>query len=211
VPLSVFFENEADSIWAFQIVLVLDLADLLTFKADSAGLVPLSIAGTLISDWEYYAAQSLSDSVVRVTAIADTHGENYAAAILPFSTGILVKIIAEVDCEIPDTLQDRTVHVAIEPSTVYFSDMAGESIEPINLTDGYVAITYTQNGDMDGDGFHTALDIGDMIDALFAGGSLGCPPYVSDMDCDGFTTVLDLSWLIDYMFMGGPAPMPCSW
>jgi hypothetical protein len=73
-----------------------------------------------------------------------------------------------------------------------------------------VAITFTHNGDMDGDGFHTALDLGFMIDLLFAGGQFPCPEYIADMNCDGFPDVLDMGWLIDLLFTGGP-PSPCGY
>lgn len=71
-----------------------------------------------------------------------------------------------------------------------------------------------KQGDLDGDGFATALDLSDLIDVLFAGradvhdGS--CPSSRSDIDCDGFATSLDLSKLIDHLFAGGAGPCdPC--
>ena len=91
----------------------------------------------------------------------------------------------------------------------YFSNASGALIEPLDFTSGAVTITYTQNGDMDGDGFHTALDLGRLIDMLFAGGDPPCPGYVADFNCDGFPDALDLGWLIDYLFAGGPFS-PCS-
>ena len=68
--------------------------------------------------------------------------------------------------------------------------------------------SFTSRGDMDGDGFHTALDIGHMIDGLFGGGGTGCPPYIADINCDGFPNAIDLHYFIDYLF-GGGAPLPC--
>jgi len=72
-----------------------------------------------------------------------------------------------------------------------------------------------KQGDFDDDGFLTALDLGDMIDALFAGGSDPqdplCPASRADIDCDGFATALDLGNLIDHLFAGGPGPCdPCA-
>jgi hypothetical protein len=69
--------------------------------------------------------------------------------------------------------------------------------------------------DYDEDGFHTALDLGFMIDALFAGGTNPhdptCPTSRSDFDNDGFPTALDLGNFIDALFAGGSAPVdPCS-
>ena len=69
-------------------------------------------------------------------------------------------------------------------------------------------------GDFDADGFLTALDLGALIDILFAGSpeiqDPECPGPRGDFDCDGFSTALDLGGLIDYLFAGGIAPcQPC--
>jgi hypothetical protein len=68
--------------------------------------------------------------------------------------------------------------------------------------------------DYDADGFLTALDLGGLIDVLFAGRpeeqDPQCPSGRGDFDCDGFPTALDLSGLIDHLFAGGPPPCdPC--
>lgn len=65
----------------------------------------------------------------------------------------------------------------------------------------------TNRGDLDRDGFITALDLGIEIDILFAGHAPADPPELADLDCDGFPTALDLAYLIDYLFAGGR--MPC--
>ena len=69
--------------------------------------------------------------------------------------------------------------------------------------------------DFDQDGFLTALDLGSMIDILFAGEpdiqDIACPTPRADFDCDGFSTALDLSGLIDHLFAGGGGPCdPCA-
>jgi hypothetical protein len=69
--------------------------------------------------------------------------------------------------------------------------------------------------DFDTDEFVTALDLGTMIDVLFAGAEAAqdplCPSNRADMDCDGFATALDLGKLIDHLFSGGAGPCdPCS-
>lgn len=70
-------------------------------------------------------------------------------------------------------------------------------------------------GDYDADGFLTALDLGHMIDVLFAGKidiqDPACPTPRMDFDNDGFETALDLGKLIDYLFAGAlPPPDPCA-
>jgi len=69
--------------------------------------------------------------------------------------------------------------------------------------------------DFDEDGFGTALDLGNLIDVLFAGREdtqdVTCPTVRADADCDGFSTALDLGILIDYLFAGAAAPCdPCA-
>jgi len=73
------------------------------------------------------------------------------------------------------------------------------------------------HGDLDDDGFYTALDLGKLIDHLFAGSS--APPTDAtcphndrgDYNCDGFDDALDLGYLIDLLFAGGPSPCdPCA-
>ena len=70
-------------------------------------------------------------------------------------------------------------------------------------------------GDIDEDGFVTALDLGSMIDILFAGApnlqDPNCPTTRTDFHCDGFSDALDLGAYIDYMFAGGQEPCnPCT-
>lgn len=69
--------------------------------------------------------------------------------------------------------------------------------------------------DYDGDGYLTSLDLGALIDVLFAGRpeqqDPGCPSSRGDFDNDGFPTALDLAGLIDHLFAGGEGPCdPCN-
>lgn len=65
-------------------------------------------------------------------------------------------------------------------------------------------------GDLDGDGFLTTLDLSAEVDILFAGGTDVldplCPSPRGDWDCDGFSTSLDLAAVIDHLFAGGSPP-----
>jgi hypothetical protein len=70
------------------------------------------------------------------------------------------------------------------------------------LTLGYLP------GDLDDDQFVTALDLGMMIDFLFAGGAPPAHLNSADPNGDCQPDPLDLSSLIDYMFAGGPLPQP---
>lgn len=61
-----------------------------------------------------------------------------------------------------------------------------------------------QIGDMNLDLQVDALDLGDLIDELFAGAPPPTPPELADMNCDGQPDALDLAVMIDYLFAGGP-------
>jgi hypothetical protein len=70
--------------------------------------------------------------------------------------------------------------------------------------------------DFDSDGFTTAIDLGILIDILFAGAQNILDPLCwttrADLDCDGFATALDLQYAVIYLFEGGNPPCnPCSW
>jgi hypothetical protein len=69
-------------------------------------------------------------------------------------------------------------------------------------------------GDLDCDGYITAVDLGYLIDVVFANGAdpqdPDCPTTRSDFDCDGFATSFDIIAMIDHIFENGPGPCdPC--
>jgi hypothetical protein len=83
--------------------------------------------------------------------------------------------------------------------------------------DGVCTCECPHQGDCDWptDPFVTALDLGLLIDHLFAGGDcfkdLQCPTSRCDFDCDCFSTALDLGAMIDYLFAGGQGSCdPCT-
>jgi len=81
----------------------------------------------------------------------------------------------------------------------------GSVVEKFQVGDGPQAAVHISNrqpGDLDEDGFVTALDLGVMIDLLFAGGPQPPRPAASDLNADCFQDALDLGKLIDYLFAG---------
>jgi hypothetical protein len=231
VPIAIEIENLGDSIRAFQLHLTLDRPDLIAFQADTlydtcyqcsdsactaivanpctTRIVPISVEGTLTEDWDYIEARMYGQFDLRVTGICDIHFPEGPETILPFTNGVLVKVIAKVFCEIPFELEDRTVIATISPTNTFFSNASGDLIEPLELTDGWVAVGWTDLGDMDGNQFIDALDLGKMIDLLFASGSDPCPACIADLNCDGFADPLDLAYLIDMLFMHTGPPPQC--
>ncbi len=85
-------------------------------------------------------------------------------------------------------------------TTLFISDITASSLD-IELQPAYVV------GDLDGDSFPTALDLGQLIDLLFAG-STDYPDahWAGDLDFDRFYTALDLGILIDVLFAGAEPP-----
>lgn len=230
VPLSIFMQNLGDSISAFQMGVTLNRPDLMFFNAettikicqecaDSActslvaypctvEVVPISASGTLTENWDYVEARTSGSYDLRITAFADANFDELPGPIPPFTNGILIKVVGQVYCDIPDTLQDRTIVASISTVNTYFADAQAVHIVPLDFTEGAVSVGYTQRGDMNSDGHFDALDLNELIDQIFFGGDPPCPAYVSDMDCNLVPDALDLNYLIDLLFFGGP-PSPC--
>jgi len=119
--------------------------------------------------------------------------------------------------------QDGTFEIdttCIDPTNHLFWVEVGPFIKegiPATFTKGVVTVLACAcpfQADFDEDGFSTALDLGSLIDVIFAGApdilDRACPKTRADFDCDGFATALDLSGLVDYLFQSGNAPCdPC--
>lgn len=111
--------------------------------------------------------------------------------------------------EIDSTCRDPAGHLT-------FVTTVNEAIVPA-FTKGTIDVVECDcphQGDFDADGFLTALDVGALIDVLFAGRTdvrdPGCPSTRADFDCDGFATAMDLGVFIDHLFAGGSLPCdPC--
>lgn len=96
---------------------------------------------------------------------------------------------------------------------VLFVDASDQAIVP-GVAIGHVIVDWfcIGHGDLDLDGFITAVDLGREIDYLFAGGSIqtdhGCEGLVDggDFNCDGFPDAIDLAQYIDHLFAGGDGP-----
>ncbi len=107
--------------------------------------------------------------------------------------------------------------------SVQNSNLFGTSALPDdNFVPGFGAGSITVNScscpyqcDYDQSGFLDALDLGNMIDVLFAGkpdiNDPNCPTTRMDFDASGFADALDLGKLIDHLFAGAPGPTdPCN-
>ena len=230
VPVSIFLQNLDDSIQAFQMGITLDRPDIMSFRSDTVAqtcfecadsactsvvafpctvaIVPVTAEGTLVQNWEFIQANTFGSFDIRLTGIADTDFDGFPGPIVPFTNGILIKVIAEVYCDLPDSLTDRTVVATISPVNTFFSNTLGDLIDSVQFSQGSVTIIVPDHGDLDGDGAIDSIDLARMIDQVFFGGVGACPAHVSDITCDGSVDSLDLAWIIDFVFFGG-APSPC--
>jgi hypothetical protein len=127
--------------------------------------------------------------------------------VLPSATDPFAIIAFEDDPEFPQSFNTMVdIHAAIWKRPVMVNGS-------VNI--GGAVCDCPHQGDMDLDGFITAIDLGLCIDALFAGGvpphDPECPSNRLDLDCSGYGNAIDLAILIDHMFAGQPGPCnPCS-
>jgi hypothetical protein len=116
----------------------------------------------------------------------------------------------------PATSTNYSVHASIGQSTIGYATSTNYEAGIgywYGMAGGGCSCPY--QCDYDTDGFLTALDLGSLIDVLFAGRpeetDPDCPTSRGDFDNDGFPTALDLGRLIDHLFAGGPPPIdPCN-
>lgn len=203
IMLSIFIDNVPDSIAAYQLALIMSRPDIAFF------LPTLELAGTLTDGWGG-GASLLGDHAVQITSGAGQ--PPFWTPIPPNTSGTLVKVALELYCDIPDTMQDRTLGIEVGMVNTVFSTPRGVMIEPLDFTSGAViaGLRCPHQGDIEPDGFVTSIDLSAMISILFEGMGNPQDPCCStgrfDLDCDGFPTSLDLSRVIDHLFAGGSGP-----
>jgi hypothetical protein len=94
--------------------------------------------------------------------------------------------------------------------------MVGNFTDTIEVeNEGETLCECPYQSDYDEDGFLTVLDLGSLIDVLYAGvpeiHDPQCPATRGDFNNDGFPDTVDLNGLIDYLFAGGnPLCSPCN-
>lgn len=92
------------------------------------------------------------------------------------------------------------------------SDIA-HTFDPLHIE---VSCCCQYHGELNNVDFIDAIDMGVLIDYLFAGGAVppidaGCPHiHRGDYNCDGWPDARDLGTLIDYLYAGGTFCDPCD-
>ncbi len=254
VPVALIMQNLADSIQGFTISVTLSRPDLMSFQShttidtcypclDSActhidtvlctlEVVPSTVQNTLIQFWDHHEARTQGGTNVLVSAIADVDFNKLPLPILPFTSGALIKVVAQVNCNILDTLSSRTVLIDANPLQTFLTDPKGRTIPEnrithadtthvgvdttihlwvyrpeIKITNGSITVPFTQKGDMNHDGIYDVLDVVGLINVAFRGQPEPCPPGISDVNCSGATDILDVVLMINYAFRGGAQPV----
>jgi len=192
----------------------------------------IDVAGTLVENWEWVDARSLSGygTDLNIAGIADLPNPPTTQGILPQQGGVLIKMLADV-YSIPDTMQDRTVNVMIQSDFLAHLNFArpdGSSIgvTTVGVPDTNCWICTAWAGDVclnwkrismppEGGCDSTSYDIDtiavlDTTDVILVDGSLNVESFlVGDVNADGQAAdIADLVYLVAWMFSGGPAPIP---
>lgn len=253
VPVSLYLQNLSDSIQGFTVSITLSNPDLMAFVSqtvidtcypclDSActqldtvqctiEVVPSTTQNTLIQNWDHAQARTFGGTNILVSGIADVDFDQSPLPILPFTNGVLIKVIAQVNCDIPDTLSDRVVLLDINPPQTFLTNPKGRTIPSYTILDadttiagpdttvhlwlyrtalkyqnGSITVPFTLKGDLNKDGFFDVLDVVALVNIAFRGFSEPCPPGIADVNCDGFVDIIDVVLLVNHVFRGGPQP-----
>ncbi|HWO56650.1 MAG TPA: hypothetical protein VNN55_03690 [bacterium] len=253
VPVSLYLQNLSDSIQGFTVSITLSNPDLMAFVSqtvidtcypclDSActqldtvqctiEVVPSTTQNTLIQNWDHAQARTFGGTNILVSGIADVDFDQSPLPILPFTNGVLIKVIAQVNCNIPDTLSDRVVLLDINPPQTFLTNPKGRTIPSYTILDadttisgpdttvhlwlyrtalkyqnGSITVPFTLKGDLNKDGVYNVQDVVGLVNVAFRGAQEPCPPGIADLNCDGVVSIVDVVLLVNHVFRGGPQP-----
>jgi hypothetical protein len=102
-------------------------------------------------------------------------------------------------------LEGGTFALCFSADSVVGHALDGSVAETFQVGDGAQAALHITNrhpGDLDEDGFVTALDLGRLVDMLFSGADLPARPASADVNSDCTYDALDLALLVDSLFAG---------
>ena len=133
---------------------------------------------------------------IRVRVIQDNSGRDYE----DISNANLT--IVRIDSD-GDGVVDQIDNCPNSPNPTQ-TDTDGDGI-------GDACCCVGSRGDLNSDGNDAnILDLTNIIDLIFRGGSAPGCPNEADLNSDGDSAnILDLTFLVDRIFRGGPAPGPC--
>jgi hypothetical protein len=189
----------------------------------------IDTTGTLVADWEYVGARSLSGfgTDLNVVGIADLPTPPITPGIYPQQGAIMIKLVGQI-FDIPDSMTDRTVNIMVQTQFLdhfNFSDPMGNSLgiacDSIPDTTfflctnwaGEVCLNWQQVPGPPYDSIEVTWNTNCYVDTnvvqvLDGSVTVLLPILYGDADCSGSPDISDLVYMVDYMFAGGP-PMPC--
>ncbi|MDZ4722511.1 MAG: hypothetical protein SGI97_01150 [candidate division Zixibacteria bacterium] len=189
-----------------------------------------SIAGTLIQNWEYVVARSITGSGfdIKVTGIADLFGSGGTTpGISPQSGGVLFRLLGDIKC-VPDSSTDRTVYIIPQPFLDHFnfSRPDGTSIGIVTTTvpdtnyyrcnswlppDNQVCVNYVQVSGVPYDSIKITLDTVATLDTNKVKLYVGSLTVAEGTECGACGNldhdpaesidISDLTVLIDFLFI----------
>jgi hypothetical protein len=258
VPVSVFMQNLGEPIGGFQISITLSRPDLMQFTSDTTidtcytcidsactmldtslctlEVVPSETMGTMVENWDLATATTLGGLNIRLVGIADVDADQFPLPIQPFTNGVLIKVVGVVNCDVEDSVVDRTINLDVNSVGTFFStadavtipssdttyyDLDTISYDPLvvefdsmvvwkpvtKLQNGSVTVPYSMKGDIDGDADRDVIDVVQLINTAFRGMPDPCPRSVGDVNCDGTIDVFDVVLLVNHVFRNYPPPV----
>lgn len=254
VPVSIYLQNYSDSIQGFTISITLSRPDLMLFVSDTiidtcfpcldsactvydtvqctVEVVPSTVQNTLVQQWDHAQARTFGGTNILVSGIADVDFDQSPLPILPNQNGVLIKVIAQVNCNISDTLSNRVVLLDVNAPQTFMTNPAGRTIPSYTVTNadtitsggadttiqlwlhrtamklqnGSITVPFTLKGDLNKDGVFNVQDVVGIVNVAFRGVAEPCPPGVADLNCDGVVSIVDVVILVNHVFRGGPQP-----
>jgi len=193
----------------------------------------IDTAGSLLSGWEYIQTRSLTGNGtdIKVSGIADRLTiPGSKTGVAPQGGGVLFKLRGDI-LSIPDTLEDRTVDIFVQPFLDHFNFSRPDG-SSIGITyelrpdtnyyrcldwlppDSVVCLDWEKVIGAPYDSIKVETDtipildtaVVDLIPGSLTVNSGLCGDIVQPPD--GFVDVADLTFMIDYLFLSGDAPDP---
>lgn len=228
IVIPVYVTNISDSISGFELWVNTAYPEFIKFSYDSihSGSIfaKFDTVGCRTKGWKFFTARILDPlhGLVKVTGLCDPDSPRVVKPIPPGS-GLLVKLIAETNGALGDSLCDSiSVGILINRTETRFSNSANP---PAIIGCVYAPVTetsYTNCAHMIGDSCTSWFDTNIvtrircvsidttariLIDGKAAFNCCQC----GDADGSGGTPdISDAVYLIAYIFGGGPAPGPCQ-
>jgi len=229
VPIPIYLSTEMsdeDSCGGFDISLSLSRPDLVFFEVDTTTvdtviegdppettyvdidtmyICQFDTVGTLASDWDMVNVRSTIGKglELQLMGMADFM-EQGNHAIVPNTSGVLLKIFGRILADVPDTMTDRIVNV--DPNVCYYSNTRGALIEPAKNTSGSVEVESYQRGDVNCDTHVNPLDVMFLINRVYRGWQILCNDALGDINCSGGLSPLDVTFLVNYVYKYWPFP-----